>query len=68
MHKSEAPYPYMSINGAFIEKAFLDDVWEEMYRMAPIWAAGVASPTKSERLAYQVLNMITLRRPEKDWP
>lgn len=63
MNKAQAPYPYTSINGEYLDKGFLDSVWEDLLRKAPLFELGIIEPSPSERLAYMVMTQITMRRP-----
>lgn len=65
LEKARAPYPYMSVNGDFYSKEFLDAAWNELLAKAPIWAAGIETPTKCEKFTYDVLKQITMRRPDQ---
>lgn len=62
--KADAPYPYLSINGEFLSKEFLDDVWMELQFKAILWQAGLDKPSFADSFAYKVLTQITMRKPE----
>lgn len=54
-------YPYLDINGFQPSREFLDGLWEELNRKAILWKAGIDTPSKADKLAYLVLQQITLR-------
>ncbi len=56
---ASSKYPYMSVNGEFFDKNFLDSAWEYLRQQAPIWQAGISAPTPADKLAYQVLKQIS---------
>lgn len=63
--KAQALYPYLSINGEYLDKQFLDDAWRHLIRKAYVWGAGLEEPSPTDRLAYAVLKQITMRMPEE---
>lgn len=63
-HKSEAPYPYLGINGEYLDKAFLDAAWRDLLSKTKVWSAGLENPSPADRLAYLVLRQITMRQPD----
>lgn len=54
-------YPYLSLNGEFYSREFLDAAWAYLHKQAPLWKAGVSEPTPADKLAYEVLKQITMR-------
>lgn len=64
MDKARAPYPYQGVNGEFYDKAFLDNVWQDLLRKSIGWTLGLDTPTPADRLAYEVLKQITMRMPD----
>ena len=64
--KSDAPYPYLGVNGAYYDRQFLDSVWSHLEKMTPIWSSGLDAPSPVDRFAYDVLKQITMRRPGEE--
>jgi len=56
-------YPYLDINGEYFKKEFLDSIWKELLSKAPIWTSGLDKPTACDRLAYVIMNQITMEKP-----
>ena len=61
-------YPYMSVNGEFFDKEFLDSVWKYLHDRTPLWSTGLEVPSPSDKFAYQVLKQITVYRKHDDRP
>lgn len=61
--KANAPYPYLGINGEYLDKDFLDSVWDELQRKSASWLAGIDTPSVCDRFAYTVMKQITTRMP-----
>jgi hypothetical protein len=61
MQKQNAPYPYFSINGEFLDKDFLDSVWEHLHKMSRVWQSGLDSPSPTDKLAFIVMKQISAR-------
>lgn len=56
-------YPYNGINDAYYDKEFLDSVWNYLEKKSILWKAGIETPNPADRLAYEVLKQITMRKP-----
>jgi hypothetical protein len=63
--KSKAPYPYFSINGEYMDKDFLDSVWDHLITMSKIWDSGIDDPSPADKLAYIVMKQISSRGVSK---
>ncbi len=59
-------YPYNDVNGMLFNKEFLDSVWNYLYKMAPLWNAGIAIPEPTDKMAYQILKQISIRKLDID--
>lgn len=57
-------YPYLSVNGEFFNKEFLNSVVHHLHKMAPIWDAGIDTPSPSDKFAYHIIKMIHHTRYE----
>jgi len=61
MTKTTKPkYPYLGINGEYLDKTFLDQVWEYLDRLSFAWDAGISEPSPTDKFAYHVLKQITI--------
>lgn len=57
--KYTSSYPYLSINGEFYDKEFLDKLWSYFHQQALLWKMGLDVPSPSDKFAYHVLNQIS---------
>ena len=54
-------YPYYSVNGEFFAKELLDAAWNHLHKMSALWDAGIDVPSPTDKLAFHVLKMISLK-------
>lgn len=58
--KAESPYPYLGINGDYLDKEFLESVERDIMSKVPLWQSGIIEPSPCEKFAYHVLKMIKM--------